>query len=64
MNDKKPSLFQVFKAVLGAMIGVQSERQRQLDFQATSPLPYIAVGVMAALIFVLILVLVVNWVLA
>ncbi|WP_368735591.1 DUF2970 domain-containing protein [Rheinheimera maricola] len=46
------------------MVGVQSERQRQQDFQASSPLPYIIVGVVATLLFVVTLILVVNWVLA
>lgn len=63
MKNKGPSLLQVVKAVLGAMIGVQSEQQREADFQATSPLPYIVVGLLATLFFVVILLLVVNWVL-
>lgn len=60
----KPKLLQVIKAVIGAMVGVQSEQQRQQDFQASSPIPYIVVGVIATLLFVVTLILVVNWVLA
>lgn len=60
----KPKLFQIIKAVLGAMVGVQSEQQRQQDFQSSSPIPYIVVGVIATLLFVVTLILVVNWVLA
>lgn len=63
MKNESPSLLQVVKAVLGAMIGVQSEQQRKADFQATSPLPYIVVGLLTTLLFVVILLLVVNWVL-
>ena len=64
MSAQKPTLLQVVKAVLGAMVGVQSERQRQQDFTASSPLPYIVVGIIFTLLFVAILLLVVSWVLA
>ena len=64
MSAQKPTLLQVVKAVLGAMVGVQSERQRQQDFAASSPLPYIVVGIIFALLFVATLLLVVSWVLA
>lgn len=64
MSAQKPNLLQVIKAVLGAMVGVQSERQRQQDFTASSPLPYIVVGIIFALLFVATLLLVVSWVLA
>lgn len=60
----KPSLRQVIKAVFGAMIGVQSEQQRQQDFASGSPLPFIIAGVVFTLFFVLSLLLIVNWVLA
>lgn len=60
----KPKLTQVIKAVVGAMIGVQSERQRQQDFGSNSPLPYIVVGIVFTLLFVLSLILLVNLVLA
>ncbi|MDR6981688.1 cobalamin biosynthesis Mg chelatase CobN [Rheinheimera pacifica] len=64
MINQKPSLLQVIKAVLGALVGVQSEQQRQQDFSATSPLPYIVVGVIVTLLFVVTLLLVVSWVLS
>lgn len=64
MSAQKPSLLQVVKAVLGAMVGVQSERQRQQDFTASSPLPYIVVGIIFTLLFVAALLLLVSWVLA
>ncbi|MEE2023412.1 MULTISPECIES: DUF2970 domain-containing protein [Alkalimonas] len=54
---------QVLKAVAGAFIGVQSEQQRQQDFAARSPLPYILVGVVMAVLFVITVLLVVSWVL-
>lgn len=64
MSAQKPTLLQVVKAVLGAMVGVQSERQRQQDFTASSPLPYIVVGIIFTLLFVAALLLLVSWVLA
>jgi len=62
--SNKPGLKQVFKAVFGAFIGVQSEQQRQQDFNAQSPLPYIIVGVVMTILFVAGLVTVVSVVLA
>ncbi|MEE2001024.1 DUF2970 domain-containing protein [Alkalimonas sp. MEB108] len=64
MTTHKPASWkQVLKAVAGAFIGVQSEQQRQQDFTAKSPLPYIIVGLVMALIFVVSVLLVVSWVL-
>ncbi|SDZ95533.1 DUF2970 domain-containing protein [Alkalimonas amylolytica] len=64
MTKNKPASWkQVLKAVAGAFIGVQSEQQRQQDFNADSPMPYIVVGVIMALIFVVTVLLVVSWVL-
>ncbi len=59
----KPGLKQVIKAVAGAFIGVQSEQQRQQDFNSSGPLPYIVVGVLMTVLFVLSLLLLVSWVL-
>jgi len=64
MPEHKPNLIQVIKAVLGAMVGVQSERQRQRDFSATSPLPFIIAGIIFTLLFVALLLAVVTWALA
>jgi hypothetical protein len=64
MSAQKPNWRQVVKAVLAAFAGVQSEQQRQQDFSARSPLPYIIVGVIFTLLFVAILLAVVSWALA
>lgn len=61
---KKPSFKQVLKAVAGAFIGVQSEQQRQQDFNAQSPLPYIIVGVVMTLLFIAALITIVTIVLS
>ncbi len=64
MTGTKPGLRQILKAVFGAFIGVQSEQQRQQDFQTQGPLPYIIAGVIVTLCFVLGLILVVRLVLS
>ncbi|MGR7920042.1 hypothetical protein CGX12_18750 [Zobellella denitrificans] len=51
------------QAVAAALFGVQSEKNRQLQFRG-SPWPYIGLGAMAILLFVLLLMLVVRLVLA
>jgi uncharacterized membrane protein YidH (DUF202 family) len=63
MPHNKANTWQVIKAVLGAFIGVQSEKQRKLDFQTNSIVPYIVVGVIVALLFVATLILTVSLVL-
>ncbi|MGY5797400.1 DUF2970 domain-containing protein [Rheinheimera faecalis] len=60
--DKAPSFKQVLKAVLGAIVGVQSEQQRQQDFQTTTIWPYLVAGILAVVAFIVLLLLVVNWV--
>lgn len=60
-NSDSPSLKQVVKAVIGAFVGVQSEAQRQQDFNSTNPLPYVIVGLITAAIFVAVVLLVVSW---
>ncbi|WP_306519632.1 DUF2970 domain-containing protein [Rheinheimera sp.] len=60
---QQPGLKQVFKAVAGALIGVQSEQQRQQDFNSNSPMPYILVGIIVTVLFVVTLLLIVRAVL-
>lgn len=60
----KPSLKQIIKAVVGAFVGVQSEQQRQQDFNAQSPLPYIIAGIVMTVLFVVALITIVSIVLA
>ena len=61
---QNPSLKQVFKAVAGALIGVQSEQQRQQDFNSSSPIPYIVAGIIVTVLFVVTLLLIVRTVLS
>ncbi len=59
---KAPGFTQVLKAVLGAIVGVQSEQQRQKDFQTTTIWPYLIAGILAVLAFIVLLLLLVSWV--
>lgn len=60
--DKAPGFKQVLKAVFGAIVGVQSEQQRQQDFQTTTIWPYLFAGILAVVAFIVLLLLVVSWV--
>ena len=55
--------WQVLLSTLAAFIGVQTEQNRVRDFQTSSPIPYIIMGILLAVIFVLALVFIVNQVL-
>ncbi|MFC4655624.1 MULTISPECIES: DUF2970 domain-containing protein [Rheinheimera] len=59
-----PTLKQLGKAIIGALIGVQSEQQRQADFQQHSMWPYLIAGILATALFVGMLLLIVTAVLS
>lgn len=56
----KPSLWQVIKSVAASAFGVQSEANRQKDFEQSSILPYVLVGVVFVLGFIALLMLIVQ----
>lgn len=65
MQSKKPSkpnFFHIVISVLAALFGVQSDRNRQRDFNHGNPVIYVAVGAVFVILFVLSLILLVNWV--
>jgi hypothetical protein len=51
----KPNLLHVVKSVVSAMIGVQSEKNRELDFKHGSLPAYILVGLVATLLFIFVI---------
>lgn len=53
-------MWSVIKSVLAALIGVQSDTQRQQDFSSGKPAAFILVAVVVTLIFVLLLMGVAN----
>lgn len=63
-NKTNPSFIKVLKAVFGALIGVQSEQQRQHDFSDKNPIPYIITAVIFTFLFIITLLLIINWVLS
>jgi len=56
----KPSLLHVIKSVLAAGIGVQSNKNREIDFEHGSLSSYIIVGFIATVLFILAIVSVVS----
>ncbi|MFO1258341.1 MAG: DUF2970 domain-containing protein [Gammaproteobacteria bacterium] len=63
-ESAKPSFLEVVGSVLSALLGVQSEKVRQRDFQHGSPVSFIVVGVLLVTLFVLILWVIVKIVLS
>lgn len=56
-------IWQIFQSTLAAFFGVQSDKNRTKDFQTHSPLPYIVMGIVLAIILVVSLILLVSQVL-
>ncbi|MBL4815401.1 MAG: DUF2970 domain-containing protein [Shewanella sp.] len=57
-------IYRLFMSTLAAFMGVQSEQNRQRDFQSSSPLPFIIMGVILAIGLVLSLIFIVKLVLS
>lgn len=60
----KPSLLHIFKSVLAAGFGVQSNKNREIDFQQGSLSSYLIVGLIVTLLFIGTIVLIVSVVIA
>lgn len=61
MKEKQNAgIGQVFGSVLAAMIGVQSDKNRERDFEAANPKSFIIGGIVFTLIFIATVVTVVN----
>jgi hypothetical protein len=58
------SLWRVFSSTVAAFFGVQTEQNRQKDFKDQSPLPFIIMGIILAIVLVISLILIVNQVLS
>lgn len=52
----KPTLKQVIKSVIAAFVGIQTNENREKDFQHGSLSMYVIVGLIATIIFVIALV--------
>lgn len=52
VNDGKPNLGDVFKSVLASFFGVQTDKNRQRDFQQGKPAQFIVVGLVLTVVFI------------
>jgi hypothetical protein len=64
MGDQKPSLLDVIKSVLASFFGVQSNKNRERDFQQGSPAQFIIVGLILTILFIVGMILIVKLILA
>ena len=64
-DDKQtPSLLDVARSVLWAMIGVQKSKNHERDFKYGKPSQYIIVGLIGVAIFITIIIMVVKFALS
>lgn len=63
-TKQQPGLISMVISVLAAFLGVQTEKNRQRDFEHGSPKAYITIGIILTILFVLGLVGIVNLVMA
>jgi len=59
-SQAKPGLFDVVKSVLSAFVGVQSDDNRERDFNKGNASDYIIVGIIFIVIFIITLMMVVS----
>lgn len=64
LHQRKGTLVGTVKAVLWGFLGVRRNADYQNDIAKLNPIHIMVVGVLMALLFVLILILLVNWVVA
>lgn len=53
-QNKRLGFFQVLKSVLASFLGVQSDAQRERDFKKGSARDFILIGLIATVLFILI----------
>ena len=63
-NKREPTLWDVTKSVLAALLGVQSRKNYERDFTHGKPWQYIVIGLISVAIFITIVVTVVRIVLS
>jgi hypothetical protein len=61
-SQTKPSLWRTIKAVSWAFLGIRKGSEYRQDLTELKPVHIIVVGIASALVFVLVLVGIVNWV--
>jgi len=63
-ETERPSLLSVVKSILAAAIGVQSDKNRNRDFEQGNPLTFIIGGIVFTILFIGIVATVVGFVLS
>jgi len=63
-ENQDANLKQIIGSVFAAMFGVQSDKNRERDFNATNPKTFIVVGIVFTILFIATIVTVVNVVIA
>lgn len=63
-NKREPTLWDVTKSVLAALLGVQSRKNYERDFTHGKPWQYIVIGLLGVALFITIVVTVVRVVLS
>ena len=63
-DNQTPSLLDVARSVLWAMIGVQKSKNHERDFKYGKPSQYIIVGLIGVAIFITIIIMVVKFALS
>lgn len=63
-EKKGPGILKVLQSVMAGALGVQSSKRQEEDFSGHSPWPYIVVGILFTVGFVVTLIMIVRWVLA
>jgi predicted membrane channel-forming protein YqfA (hemolysin III family) len=61
MSDQHPTLWQMILSVIAAMFGVQSEQNRERDFTKGSLWPYILLGIITLIVFIVAVILLTRW---
>lgn len=59
-DKKSPGIFSIIGSVLAAMIGIQSDKNRERDFESGNMGSYIFVGIVMVLIFIFTLISIVD----
>ena len=54
MTNETPSFWRAIKSVLAAFFGVQSDKNRELDFKYGKPAHFIMAGLLLTLLFILV----------
>ncbi len=63
-KQKSPGIFSIIGSVLSAMIGIQSEENRERDFKKGNIRNYIVVGIIVVAIFIFVLIKLVDNIIA